>query len=56
MFVLMALLLTLIVVQSGVHHTCGENHGRKKNNIVKNNLDVKDNLDGSDDGFHINQN
>ena len=47
---LMVLLLILIAVQSGVHHTCGGNHRRKKNNIDK------DNLDGPDDGLHINQN
>ena len=50
MFVLSVLLLILIVVQSGVHHTCGEDHGRKKSNVDK------DNLDGPDDGLQINQN
>ena len=49
MFVLMVLLIR-IVVQSGVHHTCGGGHGRKKNNVDK------DNSDGSDDGLQINQN
>ena len=46
----MVLLLILIVVQSGVHHTCGGGHGRKKNNANK------DNLDGPDDGLKVNQN
>ena len=39
-----------MVVQSGVHHTCGGGHGRKKNNANK------DNLDGPDDGLKVNQN
>ena len=46
----MVLLLVLIIVQSGVHHTCGEDHGRKKNNPGE------DNLDGPDVGLQINQN
>ena len=50
MFVLMVLLLILIVVQSGVRHTCGGSHGRKKNNVDK------DNLVGPDDGLQKNQN
>ena len=50
MFVLMVLLLVLVAVQSGVHHTCAGGHWRKKNNANK------DNLDGPYDGLQVNQN
>ena len=46
----MLLLLVLIVVQSGVHHTCSGGHGKKKNNVDK------DNSDGPDASLPINQN
>ena len=49
MFVLMVLLLILIIVQSGVHHTCDRGQGTKKNNVDK------DNLDEPDDKLKINQ-
>ena len=48
-FVFMVLLLVLIVVQTGVHHTCGGGHESKKNIVDK------DDLDGSDDGIQITQ-
>ena len=44
---LMVLLLVLIVVRSGVHHTFGGGYGRKKNNVEK------DDLKGTDDGLRI---
>ena len=31
--------LILVSVQSGVHHTCGGDHGRKKHHVDKDNLD-----------------
>ena len=43
--------LIFVSVQSGVHHTCGGGHGRKKHHVDK------DNLDGHcNDGIQINQN
>ena len=43
--------LILVSVQSGVHHTCGGDHGRKKHHVDK------DNLDGHyNDWIQINQN
>ena len=48
--VLLVLLLVLIAVQSGVHHTFGGGYGRKKTVVNKYSFD------GPDDGFQINQN
>lgn len=50
MFVLMALLLILVLLHNGFHHTCGGVHGRNKHNVDK------DNLDDPDDELQINQN
>ena len=49
--VLMVLLLILILVDSGVPHTCGGGYWRKKHNVDGDNLDGHDN-----DTLQINQN
>ena len=51
MFVLIVLLLILVVVDSGVPHTCGGGYWRKKHNVDRDNLDGHDN-----DTLQINQN